>query len=1273
MVEPLPANTALLCGYREYVLQKEIARGGRSIVYAASQTGSKAMRVIKEACPCSGGLVRRGTSIVPWNPDDQKSSDDLKRCRDSAMEEIEQAQIIDAISMRTVCAWDVLHVEEIKLPDGMQCEPDGGIFSILPDVRRAGQFLFQMIRQRQLEEKPFSAHELATMAYNILTALGAMHENNYIHGDLSTGNVFFENSSEENTLGEAFLFDLGSAQHCVLHEGESELSAGPFESVYSSSRFSPPEMHRSPIILTPKSDVYSAAALILAAMGLLGLDRNPHPLDNVAEGLFIKIGASPAAASQFMAFLQGCLETEPEKRFSQKEALALANELCEMTSARYRILAGATTTPYWVEGSRDQDLDMLDRELEKGTHPMFLWGEGGCGKTETAIQWLIRQKGKGHPVAFVPFAGSMRKTIQSITFSGYHGLPETTKNREEEDYLLRLKMIAERNSGTVFVIDNFDDDEKTLQELQAEPEYDQFLQLPIRVLFMTRFEPHRKAPPLGKMQPEHLVRLFCNASGKRVEELSEEDSKNIGKLIGRVDSHPLTVELMGAMIAESDGDLSIADLLREMKSGKLLDDEDAPEVEIQWNRSREERPIYGHLQKLFRLSRLTESEKNVMRYASLLPVAGMDRDLFRRCAGEATKDAFKRLRKKSWLRVRDDVVSMHPMIREVVVRDLKPTMENCASFLDRLWRSIDQIHPKTLTKHQQIIPVFGNANRMFMLSDSKAVYAFQAASVMYMCSTQLSEAQVLVEYAIKKRNECGDYIGASAAYWLLGSILVVLNKPEEAKIWALRSFGINCFECDHIDLDALCSDYRLLGIASEPNSAESDYATKAALIVSAVALYRSIPALENDLRANHLLDQIFVAPDKDKIIFPSLLDSFHYMPLMEREGLDALTSKLLELRTEAPRNSPFSLDAYIRILEYMTIQRKKTDNPDVLNRAHQFLLSFNNYISARFDFRKELSLDEQKRILVSIFTAMRLIFPDCSCLYPLSNIAIIWGEIAENEESMERRKDALDKYRYYALQALDEAEEKSANERFYPLALLADALMDLQQFESECSKNNAEVERLKVEALHYAKEAIDASLAMPAEPSIVERLRERFRIESGIEFPDHKGAVEPDEAVIRELFGTSESSQEWLDEREKNNRKKRIRNNLRVYQEALRAWRSHDLSRGYEVTFWDYIADERWLDSLLTSIDARPDQSVLLPFHVDRCFRKIIKLNKIRCKRCGKELESAGDYSTHEIKVCECGECAVDGGNFMLVRFLKSPDADVYEELSELEDPEDDS
>lgn len=61
---------------------------------------------------------------------------------------------------------------------------------------------------------------------------------------------------------------------------------------------------------------------------------------------------------------------------------------------------------------------------------------------------------------------------------------------------------------------------------------------------------------------------------------------------------------------------------------------------------------------------------------------------------------------------------------------------------------------------------------------------------------------------------------------------------------------------------------------------------------------------------------------------------------------------------------------------------------------------------------------------------------------------------------------------------------------------------------------------------------------------------------------------------------------------------------------------------------------------------------------------KILK-NEICCKHCGNTI---GSFNINDVKWCECGMCAVAGGNQELIRYFKSDVAEKdYVDLAEVE------
>jgi len=94
------------------------------------------------------------------------------------------------------------------------------------------------------------------------------------------------------------------------------------------------------------------------------------------------------------------------------------------------------------------------------------------------------------------------------------------------------------------------------------------------------------------------------------------------------------------------------------------------------------RSAFGHICSVFNIGRLGEEEQRLMRYLSLAGTRGMPAVRFKEWAGLETMDAVNGLLRRSWIRREaGGYISLHPLVREVMVSMLKPDVENCLPFL----------------------------------------------------------------------------------------------------------------------------------------------------------------------------------------------------------------------------------------------------------------------------------------------------------------------------------------------------------------------------------------------------------------------------------------------------------------------------------------------------------------------------------------------------------------------------------------------------------------
>ena len=338
----------------------------------------------------------------------------------------------------------------------------------------------------------------------------------------------------------------------------------------------------------------------------------------------------------------------------------------------------------FVEGSRDVEVGKLAKIVESGK-PVFVWGLGGMGKTQVAIQ-LGKSLQKTRDVYFIHYTPpmgdsgeAMRETILRAHFAGYKFQGHDNESRDAE-FAERMDILRREYAGAVLIIDNFDRPGKSLADLRAEKAYQELTQCGLTLVFTTRSEaPGVEICPLAEETLLDMIR-----PDYMDEDVTEEQ---LLKLIRAVDGHTMMVDLLGKTLARSRGRVSVADLLEAFGGG--LDRETLPVVDNNHNQSAGQKRIYEHMKILFDVSVLAEGQREILRYATLLPEDGLDYGTFWKVLDAPLQKTLDDLVDSGWLQCREKRLMIHPVVREVCLGELKPGDENCGNFLNRLWNLHD--------------------------------------------------------------------------------------------------------------------------------------------------------------------------------------------------------------------------------------------------------------------------------------------------------------------------------------------------------------------------------------------------------------------------------------------------------------------------------------------------------------------------------------------------------------------------------------------------------
>ena len=835
----LPTGTELVTANgTRYTIRRVIAEGGSAIVYEANQEGSLRFFVIKECFPRSRdfGFIRDGVKVIPADSDNENAINYLNRVKVNMERENEVGQLIANATGRTVAPWGKLNVKEIII-DGKTFDTDN-LFIVMErvtdDDKRRGIFLTDLLAEcaeTPNAESPLrnggnpSPYVATCIVEELLKSLRDIHAAGYIHGDINDGNFFLMGHDfKSGDIGVGQLLDFGSAQK-ILEDGKT----APIEYLFSTPGYWSPEIfsHKEPVRLTPATDIYSVGCLMLylfhgmkykkARGENLAKSKRAPSISPEAAG---RHGYRREAAKEFIKILSKAMQYNPADRYQNGgEMLDDIAHLKKLTAPPKFLLAqNLSRSPYFVDGSRDKEIAELQHDMNNGKHPLFIFGVGGIGKTELANEFARYQIANGTPAYLVTFKGTMRETILSLKFSGY----ESESPGSDSDYQNRIDLLKENYQGCLLIVDNFDDDEKSLQTLINEPEYIEVVTgTGMKILFTTRSRPDESTKELMPFDEVNAMKLFTSISP-----VAKADEKIVRELIREVDYHPMTIELLAKTREDSWQTISYEELLRRLRY-RNADDKNLPNVSIKKNMTNREAKIYGHLQTLFDIYKLGEDYRQVICHVTLLPIDGFNAATFVTNEDDNKKIQLKNLETHSWIRRRkeDNLLTIHPLIRSVFKNELRPTDDDCSDFLKNIWNVIDNCYPPDFELFNQASELFERATND--LQDLRGDFAFYAGFC-FLIMGKISSAARYEDKAVKIRE-----------------VALADNPRELARTYNDAGVAALSHENFQMSADAMLSSDGVFSTVSDDLNKAIDYMNKARKILETLPDIEDLQNLAN--------------------------------------------------------------------------------------------------------------------------------------------------------------------------------------------------------------------------------------------------------------------------------------------------------------------------------------------------------------------------------------------------------------------------------------------
>ena len=336
----------------------------------------------------------------------------------------------------------------------------------------------------------------------------------------------------------------------------------------------------------------------------------------------------------------------------------------------------------WFLG-REEELAQLHGLLVDHSK-VFLHGIPGIGKSEIAKAYAKQHVKEYTNIIYVNYPGDLKQAVIDLDFAD-----DRSDESDDARFKRHNRFLRSLREDTLLIVDNFN------VTASQDPFLDVMLKYRCRILFTTRsrYENHISLE-VGELNPATLLELmskFYPEVGKTQDVAAE--------IIDLLHGHTFAVELAARLLA--NGMLKPKALLTKLQKEKAaLDAED--KIGTTKDGRNRKATYYDHIHSLFSLYKLSGGEQEILRSMTLIPANGISSRRFAAWMKQQNMNTINDLTEMGFISPKNDrEILLHPMIREVAVEELKPSVRSCAVLLDSL-QEISLMHGLDFMNNKQV-------------------------------------------------------------------------------------------------------------------------------------------------------------------------------------------------------------------------------------------------------------------------------------------------------------------------------------------------------------------------------------------------------------------------------------------------------------------------------------------------------------------------------------------------------------------------------------------
>lgn len=358
---------------------------------------------------------------------------------------------------------------------------------------------------------------------------------------------------------------------------------------------------------------------------------------------------------------------------------------------------------------RDNELDELHSVLQ-GHNKIFISGFAGIGKSEFAKVYAKKYKKEYKNVLYFNYPGSLKEMITNMDFIG-----DSDTDDEHTRFTKHIRFLKSLRSNSLIIIDNFN--------VASDSFLSTLINYGCKMIFTIRSNIDCgyvfNLDVIGN--PDELYQLVSKNYS-----YADENQAVIKEIIEAVHHHTLSVEMIGKLLEK--GLHSPEEILEHLRLNSV-DPESADKIIISKDGISAKETYYNHIRSLFSLYLLDDDYQTIMQNMVLVDEVRIR--YFAKLLELNDTNEINELCELGFIKNdHADLISLHPMIRDVVLLDLKPSFENCDTLITNLKNKLQIIGYELpdsaiiISSIRNVMKYFGSIDSISYLNFLETAYIF---------------------------------------------------------------------------------------------------------------------------------------------------------------------------------------------------------------------------------------------------------------------------------------------------------------------------------------------------------------------------------------------------------------------------------------------------------------------------------------------------------------------------------------------------------------------